>query len=224
MPGWQQTAPPRSNGLATASLVCGILGVFLCFTFVLPLLAVIFGLVARSAISKSNGMQTGTSRATWGTVLGVVGLLACGWLVAVGLTTDQDDNGVDDFSDLGDMITGDLDLAIGECVMLPDDTVVFDVDTVPCAQPHEGEVYASGTLGPAGSRPYPGDAAVVAEVDAACVQAFAPYVGSSFDESALGIYYLYPREVGWDVDTGYTCIATAMDGSMLTGTVKGSGR
>ncbi len=65
---------------------------------------------------------------------------------------------------------------------------------------------------------------MIAEVDAACVRAFEPYVGTSFDRSALGIYYLYPRDVGWSLDTGYTCIATTADGSMLTGTVKGSGR
>ncbi len=33
-------------------------------------------------------MQTGQGRATWGTVLGVVGLLIFGWLVAVGFTSD----------------------------------------------------------------------------------------------------------------------------------------
>jgi len=80
------TAPPRqtipveskTSGMAIASLVCGILGLFICVTAPVGL---VLGIVARSQIKKSQGRLTGSGLATAGIITSaVLGLL---FLVAV---------------------------------------------------------------------------------------------------------------------------------------------
>jgi hypothetical protein len=65
-----QPNPPAaggSNGLATAALVCGIVGFF---CVVPAILALIFGYRARNQIDASGGAQSGRGLATAGIVLG----------------------------------------------------------------------------------------------------------------------------------------------------------
>jgi Domain of unknown function (DUF4190) len=65
--GGYPTPARKTNGLAVASLVCGIGG----FLFFIPLiLAVVFGFVARAQIRQSNGAQGGQGMATAGIILG----------------------------------------------------------------------------------------------------------------------------------------------------------
>ena len=72
----------ETNGLAVASLVCGILGVVLPFIPLIPsLLAVIFSGRAKRQIDGSGGLQTGRGLAVAGQVLGWVGIV----LVLVGI-------------------------------------------------------------------------------------------------------------------------------------------
>lgn len=58
--GTQTAAPPRTNGLAIASMVLGILWIY----FVGSLLALILGYRARRQIDESNGAETGRGFAT----------------------------------------------------------------------------------------------------------------------------------------------------------------
>lgn len=60
----------KTNGLAIASLVLGILWIY----WLGSLLALIFGLVAKSQIDNSGGSQNGRGLAIAGIVLGIVGL------------------------------------------------------------------------------------------------------------------------------------------------------
>jgi hypothetical protein len=62
--------PQRTNGLAIASMVLGIL----CIYWITSILAVIFGHVALSQIKRSNGTQTGRGMAIAGLVLGYIWL------------------------------------------------------------------------------------------------------------------------------------------------------
>ena len=66
-------APPvqQTNGLAIASLVCGIL-VFFCFFTWIP--AIVCGHIARKQIKTSGGLQSGNEIAVIGLVLGYIGL------------------------------------------------------------------------------------------------------------------------------------------------------
>jgi hypothetical protein len=65
-----QTAQRRTNGLAIASLICSCAGVF----FLPAILGVVFGFVARSQITRSNGLQRGNGLAIAGIIVGF------GWL------------------------------------------------------------------------------------------------------------------------------------------------
>jgi hypothetical protein len=61
---------PRTNGLAIASLVLGIVWVY----WIGSILALIFGYKAKGEIDRSNGMQTGRGMAIAGIVLGWIGI------------------------------------------------------------------------------------------------------------------------------------------------------
>ena len=72
---------PRSNGMATASLILGVTALvsdFCCCCCLGPfasLLAIIFGHVALYQIRRSQGMEAGDGLAIAGLVTGYVGLL-----------------------------------------------------------------------------------------------------------------------------------------------------
>jgi len=73
-PPWGQipytpASSPRTNGLAIASLVLS-----LTIFFVGPILAIIFGIVARRQIRESSGTQSGDGLALAGLIIGVVEL------------------------------------------------------------------------------------------------------------------------------------------------------
>jgi hypothetical protein len=70
-----QYGPAETNGLAVASLVCGILGVVFPFIPLIPsILAVIFAGRGKRQIDSSGGLQTGRGLAIAGQVLGWVGI------------------------------------------------------------------------------------------------------------------------------------------------------
>jgi hypothetical protein len=74
--GSSWTAPPRTNGLAIASLICACAGI-IPFLFGLPsVLGIIFGFVARSQIRNARGAQNGAGLALAGIIVGfsIVGL------------------------------------------------------------------------------------------------------------------------------------------------------
>jgi hypothetical protein len=81
----------RTNGLAIASLVCGIAG----FVFFIPaILAIVFGFVSRSQIRNSNGTQSGEGLATAGIIVGLAWIALFVVLIIVGATTNNSNNGV----------------------------------------------------------------------------------------------------------------------------------
>ncbi|OFW58569.1 MAG: hypothetical protein A2Y75_10315 [Candidatus Solincola sediminis] len=80
---YQYPYVPANNGKATAALVLGILGIFLC-PFIFPILALVFGYSAKNEIAASRGAQTGESNATAGIILGWVGIAIDSiWLIIV---------------------------------------------------------------------------------------------------------------------------------------------
>lgn len=79
-PGYQVVVAAKTNGLAIASLVLGIVWVY----WIGSVLAVIFGHVALSQINKSNGTQQGRGMAIAGLVLGWIGVaVLIVWLLFV---------------------------------------------------------------------------------------------------------------------------------------------
>jgi hypothetical protein len=69
-PGQAVAMQTKTNGLAIASLVLGILWLY----WVGSVLALIFGYVSKRQIDDSNGMQTGRGLAIAGIVLGWIGV------------------------------------------------------------------------------------------------------------------------------------------------------
>jgi hypothetical protein len=72
-PGPYPVMAQVNNSKATASLVLGIVGLFVC-PIVCSVLAIIFGSTAKNEIAASGGWQTGESNARAGIILGWIGL------------------------------------------------------------------------------------------------------------------------------------------------------
>jgi hypothetical protein len=76
MPGAMAYAGPRTDGLAIASLICGIVGIacfFICLGVVLGPVAAIMGFISRQRVASSGGTLAGGGLALAGLILGVVG-------------------------------------------------------------------------------------------------------------------------------------------------------
>ncbi len=82
-PGYAQR--PSSNGIATASMVLGIIAIPLCFLIVPSLLAVVFGAIGLSR-ANSNPAIGGRGKAIAGLVLGLIGLSLMVLVFALGDT------------------------------------------------------------------------------------------------------------------------------------------
>jgi len=75
MPGAMAYARPRTDGLAIASLICGIVGIVcfvICLGVVLGPVAAIMGYISRQRIVSSGGTLAGGGLALAGLILGVV--------------------------------------------------------------------------------------------------------------------------------------------------------
>ena len=65
---------PPTNGMAVASMVLGILGMMGMVWIISPILALVFGHMAKGQIDRSGGAQEGRGFAVAGIVLGWVGI------------------------------------------------------------------------------------------------------------------------------------------------------
>ena len=79
MPGATAYAGRRTDGLAIASLICGIVGIvcfFLCLGVILGPAGAIMGFISRQRIASSGGTLGGGGLALAGLILGIVGFIA----------------------------------------------------------------------------------------------------------------------------------------------------
>jgi hypothetical protein len=172
--------------LALASLILGIVGLVTCFLIIPPLLAVIFGLVASRQIKHSSGRLTGAGLALAGWIMGFVGLLLGGLLIAAAAT------GVFDGGE-----TGVFDLESGDCANFDFNTEseilieVRTVDVIDCDEVHDAEVIQVGDLNPNGDRDYPSNDELFEEISAACGR-----------RDLSRIFTVAPNERSWANDNG----------------------
>lgn len=157
------------------------------------------------------GRRTRTRHAGRAAVVGLAGLAltGCSW-----------------FGDDGADSTRVLDLAVGDCVVTPQEVQaeLTDVTTVPCDAEHHMEVFALVPDALDGPDAYPGTDALAAFADGACAERFADYVGVDYRDSDLFFTYLLPSTRGWsEGDTTVSCLVTTTGGT-LTASVAGSGR
>ena len=104
-----QQPPPygavrRTEGLAVASLVLGIVGLPIICPFLIPsVLAIIFGLQARTKIRQDPSLQ-GEGMAQAGFIMGIVGtaLVVIFWVVVIVLAAANNDSSTS--SDLGAVV------------------------------------------------------------------------------------------------------------------------
>jgi hypothetical protein len=77
-PGYEQypeAGSPQTHSKAIVSLVCGIIGLFLCGVVLGPV-AIYYGNQAKKEIRASGGRYTGEGFATAGIVLGIIAVVA----------------------------------------------------------------------------------------------------------------------------------------------------
>ena len=100
-----------------------------------------------------------------------------------------------------------------------DDSEVDSVPGVPCAKPHDNEVYAVYEVATAS---FPGEGMAEMAHDG-CIQRFEEFVGKDYDSSSLDIATLYPSRESWQQqnDREVVCAVYDVDSKKLTGTVKG---
>ena len=115
-------------------------------------------------------------------------------------------------------------LRVGDCF---DDTSGFsdEVDTlpgVPCADPHDNEVYAVINVD---LPEYPGDDAMGDIAHEKCLAQFPKFVGRDYESSALDFYPMYPSSESWSRrnDREVVCAVYDMELDKLTGSVQGKG-
>lgn len=132
----------------------------------------------------------------------------------------------------GDVATaGEIDafaIDLSDCLVEPPATgdqaeEVADVSAVPCAEPHDGEVYALFDL-PDGD--FPGDEAVTTAADERCVEEFDTFVGKAYEDSALDFFTFTPTKDSWELrdDREVVCVIGDPEGGQTTGSLKGAAR
>ncbi|CCK27692.1 hypothetical protein BN159_3313 [Streptomyces davaonensis JCM 4913] len=202
--------PAPVNGVAIAALVLGIL----CF---LPAVGLVLGLVALAQIKKKG--ERGRGMAIAGSVLSCVGLVL--WTVT--LTTGIASDTWDTLKDAAGQDGTAYSLAKGDCFDSPTGSLegaTYDVEEVPCAGRHDGEVFAVITL-PGGR--FPGDDSVTATAEDKCYTLQAEYAMDPWavPEDAT-VYYLVPSSQSWRFgDREITCLFGNTDeNGTLTGSLR----
>ncbi|MFE0821732.1 DUF4190 domain-containing protein [Streptomyces sp. NPDC058847] len=201
---------PPVNGFAIAAFV---LGVLCC----VPAVGLVLGLVALARIRKRG--ERGKGFAVAGSVLSSVGLV----LWAVTLSTGAAADFWDGFRDAARGEGTAYALEKGECFTTPSGSlqgVTYDVDQVPCAREHDGEVFAVFDL-PGGA--YPGDAEITRVADERCYALQDSYAMDRWALSAdVDVYYLTPTAQSWrGGDREVTCLFGNTDErSTLTGSLR----
>ncbi|MER5937744.1 DUF4190 domain-containing protein [Streptomyces sp. NPDC001928] len=202
--------PVPVNGVAIGALVLGIL----CFV---PAVGLVLGLIALAQIKKKG--ERGKGMAIAGSILSCVGLVL--WTLA--LSTGGASDFWDGFKGAASGEGTAYSLAKGDCFDSPTGNLegdAYDVDTVACSAPHDGEVFAVVTL-PGGD--YPGDDEISRTADDKC---YALQDGYAMDTWAVpddvDVYYFIPSRQSWRFgDREITCLfGSTEEKGKLTGTLR----
>ncbi len=219
-PGFgQQRDDDKTNGMAIAAFVTGLLGC-------LGVLGLILGLIARRQIKEKGGKGGGLAMA------GIV--LSCLWLViGIGAGIYSATSGGSDDDGKGAKpkisITKPKDVAakkmkVGDCIndssgaststASEGPVEVESVKVVPCTGPHDGEVLATFKLGGL----FPSEREMSQKASAGCKRLVAPRMRREPAARSLATSYYYPTAESWTRgDRAVTCVAVhATEGKKLT--------
>ncbi|HEX7746724.1 MAG TPA: DUF4190 domain-containing protein [Micromonosporaceae bacterium] len=195
LPGYPPPVPePGLNGFAVASLVLGIIGGIL--------LSVIFGIVALVQMRKRP--YRGKGLAIAGLVLSGVWTLGLIALIVVAIAAGADRDASGQVTGAGSVSARQL--RPGDCVNdLDEGENVLSLPAVPCAESHEGEVFATFRIP---GTTWPGDTQVSRQAEQGCWDRLSSYAPAA-DEESVELFLLQPTQEAWTRgDHGVTCIAT----------------
>jgi hypothetical protein len=194
-----ETPAPVSK-LAIATLVTGVLA--------LAPVAVGFGIAALAVIRhtgrRGHGMAVAglVATATWIIVAGAVGTVAV-------LT-----HGFKKPATVKYHEASVFKVRQGDCINTPNGQAV---SVLPCASPHDAEVFATFTL--PGSA-WPGTAVVQQEASSGCATRLPGYLNPQLSIS-LAQTYVFPDKVAWDAGTRMAICEVRATSGQLTGSVRG---
>ena len=137
-----------------------------------------------------------------------------------GLVLDADRAETGEVAKPGDLTA--IDLRVGDCFDLKDPQAeqIGDVAARPCAQPHEFEMFFTGSM-PEGT--FPGQSVFEEFMNTNCMPAFSAYVGKRYEDSELDMYWLAPSVEGWaQGDRSVQCAVFHPRIHQLTESLKGS--
>lgn len=112
-------------------------------------------------------------------------------------------------------------LKVGDCKMESPSGLIQDADVVPCAEPHDEEVYHEITMD---DGEYSEDAINTASEE--CIgDAYTQFVGVSYDQSTLEVYPITPTKDTWEQldDRLVQCVIVDPAGQ-VEGSLKGAAR
>lgn len=121
---------------------------------------------------------------------------------------------------------GDADvftLKVGDCFNdTEEDEEILSVPAVPCADPHDNEIFHTFTM-PAGD--WPGDDAIDAKSEQVCTAEFQKFIGIAYEDSVLDWWHMTPSQGGWEEfdDREILCSAYDPEGQ-VTGRLAGAAR
>lgn len=152
-------------------------------------------------------------------IAGVIAVVAIG-AVAIFAPEDAERDESGDIVESGQVSV--FDLSEGDCWNnVPDEGQETEtVDAVPCTEPHESEVFAvfDVDLG----EEWPGIDAVTAEAETQCVQRFEGFVGLTYDQSVLNLFYFNPIEESWNQLDDREVVCVVLDPTAPAGQTTGS--
>ncbi|WP_447643816.1 septum formation family protein [Nocardioides zeae] len=113
-----------------------------------------------------------------------------------------------------------FDLEVGDCFDDTDSGQITDVPGVPCAEPHDNEIFHTFEME---EGDWPGNEAVSAAADEECNAAFEEFVGIAYDDSTLYWSTITPVQQTWEEidDREVICVIYSPDGP-TEGTLEGS--
>ncbi len=121
-------------------------------------------------------------------------------------------------------------MRVGDCFDDPDELVsgetleLDEVLAVPCAEPHDNEVFALFDLPDGESAPYPGDDFAYSLAFAECLERFHGYVGVAYRDSVLEVDPFTPTARSWQDrdDREIVCFLYNPDFRPLIGSKRGA--
>ena len=152
----------------------------------------------------------------------IIGIAIAGgaYLINSAMQADRDDSG----AIVSEGAVDAFHMRVGDCfddgsTFAADDDEVNSVPGVPCAKPHDNEVYAVFDLTTAS---FPGDG-MADLAHEGCLERFTAFVGRDYESSSLDIAALYPTHDSWhgQDDREVVCAVYDVDAKKLTGSVKG---